>query len=501
MAARSRPADAVATGGGTGPLRRMVPLWPCNGGMLDLLGGWASARRTHRRWRMPGTGMLRACLRFVVGTTGTGPMPTRVAEAIRAQDARSEVLICLMQISAIVTFAILYALTPKAFPPDVPFEPVPWTLGLYALFTLVRLRLALRRKLDRWFLRLSVVVDIVVLMLTIWSFHLQYDAPAAIYLKAPTLMYVFILIALRALRLEAELVLLTGIAAAIGWLCLVGYAFAGEEARITRSYVDYVTSAAILLGAEFDKMISILMVTAVLALALHRARCLLVAAVAEEQAASELARYFAPEVARQIRATDGLGADEGAMRDAAILITDLRGFTAATANLPPAAVIALIADYHALIVPLIQRHGGSIDKYLGDGILASFGAVAASDCYAADALRAAEAIVRAGRTWTAARVAIGAAAPEIVVAIATGSVLFGPIGHHSRREYTIIGEPVNLVAKLEKHTRAEAAPGLTTATTIELAHGQGFAPAGQLSRRGARAVPGLAAPVDLVALL
>ncbi|MGE3289765.1 MAG: adenylate/guanylate cyclase domain-containing protein [Geminicoccaceae bacterium] len=437
-------------------------------------------------------------MRFVLGTVGGGSLPSRVADAIGAQDARSEVLICLVQIAAILTFAVLYALTPKAFPDDVPFEPVPWTLGVYALFTGLRLWLALRRRLGRWFLRVSAVVDVAVLLLTIWSFHLQYQAPAAIYLKAPTLMYVFILIALRALRLEAEFVLITGIAAALGWMILVGYAFASGEARITRNFLDYVTSTAVLLGAEFDKIISIMMVTAVLALALRRARCLLVAAVAEEQAASELSRYFAPEVARRIRATDGAG--EGAMRDAAVLITDLRGFTTATANLAPAAIIALIADYHARIVPVIQRHNGSIDKYLGDGILASFGAVRASDHYAADALRAAEAILREGHAWTAARIAAGSPAPGVAVAVATGPVLFGPIGHASRREYTIIGEPVNLAAKLEKHARAESTSGLTTAATIGIARAQGFVPAGVLSARGWRRVSGLATPVDLVAI-
>lgn len=446
-------------------------------------------------------GALRGCARFVLGDSGTGAVPQRVSRAIRAQDARSEVLICLVQIAAIVTFASLYALTPKAFPPGVPFEPVPWTLAAYALFTGLRLWLAIRGRLTPWFLRVSVVVDIAVLMLTIWSFHLQYQVAPAIYLKAPTLMYVFILIALRALRLEAELVLLTGAAAALGWGLLLVYAVRSGGADVTRSFVAYATSPAILLGAEFDKMISILMVTVVLAVALHRARCLLVAAVEEEQAASELSRYFAPEIASRIRATDRAEApDEGVERQAAIVFTDLRGFTAASSALSPAATIALIADYHGLVVPIIQRHGGSIDKYLGDGILASFGAVSPSPTFAADALRAAEAIGREAEGWTRARAAAGAPAPAIVVAVATGAVLFGPIGHWSRLEYTVIGEPVNLAAKLEKHARHEDALALATADALTVAIAQGFVPARPLSRRARRPVAGLAAPLDLVVL-
>ena len=98
--------------------------------------------------------------------------------------------------------AVVYAISAKAFPAGTPFEPVPWTLGIYGLLTAGRLVLACRGRLNRALVATSVVVDILVLMLTIWSFHLQYEAPPALYLKAPTLMYVFILIALRTLRFE-----------------------------------------------------------------------------------------------------------------------------------------------------------------------------------------------------------------------------------------------------------------------------------------------------------
>ena len=145
-------------------------------------------------------------------------MPGRVQAAIEQEQHGSEILVSLLQLLAVATFAILYGLAPKAFPPDVPFEPVPVTLAVYAVFTLLRLWLAWHRRLRPWFLALSVVVDITMLMVTIWSFHIQYQAPAALYLKAPTLMYAFILIALRTLRFEPGFVLLAGASASIGWL-------------------------------------------------------------------------------------------------------------------------------------------------------------------------------------------------------------------------------------------------------------------------------------------
>lgn len=109
-------------------------------------------------------------------------------------------------------------------PPPKAIEPVPIALGLYAVFTGFRLWLALRRCLAAPLLVASVVIDMTALMITVWSFHLQYMAPSAISLKAATLMYVFMLIALRALRFDAFYALLAGACAILGWASLVGYA-------------------------------------------------------------------------------------------------------------------------------------------------------------------------------------------------------------------------------------------------------------------------------------
>src|SRR5258708_36045769 len=109
----------------------------------------------------------------------------RVVRSIHQQEENSEILIGWVQIAAIIFFAVFYSTAPKAFAPDVPFAPVPVTLSAYALFTALRLVLAYRAALRTWFVALSVVIDIAVLMITIWSFHLQYDQPPTLYLKAP----------------------------------------------------------------------------------------------------------------------------------------------------------------------------------------------------------------------------------------------------------------------------------------------------------------------------
>jgi adenylate cyclase len=442
---------------------------------------------------------------LVFGARTNAALSERVRRRIDQQQAASEIIVGWIQACAIVFFAVVYAISPKAFPPGTRFEPVPWTLGIYTVFTAVRIVLAHRGRLSRSFVTLSIVVDIIVLMITIWSFHLQYRAPPALYLKAPTLMYVFILIALRTLRFEPRYVLIAGGCGAAGWLALFIYAAAGSgdtAPTFTHSYIDYVTSYKILRGAEIDKILSILLVTAILALSLVRARKLLVTSVAEEAAATDLARFFEPAIAEQLRHTEiNLTAGQGVRRDAAILSIDLRGFTKLSHDVPATELIALLGEYQSRLVPVIQRHHGSIDKYLGDGILASFGAVAPSASYAADLCRAIEELAVTAQAWRLERQGRGLLAPVIGMAGASGEVVFGTVGHETRLEYTVIGEVVNLAAKLEKLTKRDGVPALLTRHTYALAVAQGYRPQGTVEERSARSVEGVADPVDLVALV
>src|SRR4030095_1486007 len=110
-------------------------------------------------------------------------------------EERAEIVVGWIQLAFIVAMATVYAIAPKKFSADAPFAPVPWVLSAYFLFTLVRLAVAHARKLPRWFVYVSIVVDMALLMGLIFSFHIQYAQPAAFYLKSPTLMYVFVLIA------------------------------------------------------------------------------------------------------------------------------------------------------------------------------------------------------------------------------------------------------------------------------------------------------------------
>ena len=432
-------------------------------------------------------------------------LPERVQAAIRRQEVESQRLISLLQLGVVLFFMFLAAIQPDqpaAMREPGVVDPVPSVLGGYALFTLVRLFLSWRERLVPWFLYLSIVVDMALLLALIWSFHIEYGQPPSFYLKAPTMIYVFIFIGLRVLSFRARYVVAAGVTAAAGWGVLAAYAIyaSGGREMITRDYVEYMTSNSVLIGAEADKVIAILVVTLVLAVAMSQARRLVVRSAAEGEAARDLARFFSPEVAQQITgAPEAVEAGSGEARDAAIVFCDIRGFTRFAHTVSPGDVISMLAGYQHALVPVIQAHGGTIDKFMGDGIMATFGAVRPSDTAAADALRAVDAVIAAAAEWSRVRVGEGRPSHRVNAAAAFGPIVFGAVGDGERLEYTVIGDPVNQAAKLEKANRAEAVDALTDRDTFEAAVRQGYAEGSVEHRPGSR-LEGFDEPVDLVVL-
>ncbi|MEQ8357492.1 MAG: adenylate/guanylate cyclase domain-containing protein [Kiloniellaceae bacterium] len=425
-------------------------------------------------------------------------LPERVRVAVRSQEDATERVISWVQLGIVLTFGTLYFISPK--PMSSGFAPVPWALGIYLALTLVRVVWAHKARLPDWSLAASVFFDMTLLMVLIWSFHIQYEQPPSFYLKAPTLLYVFIFIALRALRFDARFVVLAGFLAALGWGVLMAYVVYADpgDTMITRDYVAYLTSNSVLLGAEFDKIISILVVTALIAVALYRAKGLLVRAFTEQSAAHELSRFFDPEIAARIKgAEQHIRAGSGEMRKAAILNLDMRGFTRLAGAAPPEEVMQLLGEYQHRMVPVIQRNGGSIDKFLGDGIMATFGAAQPSERYAADALTALEEAMAAAEDWRKECEAKGRSCPRVNGAVATGPILFGAVGDDTRLEYTVIGDAVNLSAKLEKHNKDLGVSALCDRATYDTACAQGYRPAEE-KRRLTAPVAGVDTPLDLV---
>lgn len=422
--------------------------------------------------------------------------PARIRAAVDAYEAQSERIVGWVQLAGIAAFASLYAATYFTFEVHHALEPVPIALAFYGGFTLWRVRASYRSRLTRVQQYVSAAIDVFVLLALIASFPFQYGAPAAMYLKGPTLYYMFILIGLRALRFDPAQVLFVGVLAAGGWISLTFWA-AVDGAPLTGDYRVYMTSLSLLPGAELEKTAAILATACVLALSVNRARSLLFRTATEEAASADLSKFVGRDAADRIRSSgDGIDAGVGEVRRAAIMFIDLRGFTTIAKNLPPRAVIALLKEYQSRLLPIIRRGGGSVDKFLGDGILVSFGATGATNRECVDAIETALAAIAEIDRWMELRRAQGQAPLDAGIALAVGDVVYGAIGHGDRLEYTVIGDAVNLAAKLEKHAKRENARVIAAAAVLAGAAAQGGTSLPVRTIRAA-AVEGVADPVDL----
>lgn len=428
--------------------------------------------------------------------------PNRVKQRFCNLQYQSELLVASLQLGVIILLFCTLIAAPVGYSPDAPIHSALLGLSLFTILILVRLWFAYSNQLGPWKLGFFVIAEMSILLFTIWTYYLQFESVPSINLKNSHLNYIFVLIALRALRFEPIWVILSGTTAMIGWALIVWHALKTATMQgVTWDYVTYASTMNIYLGAEFDKLLTIALVTIIIALVLKRAQDTLRHSVSETFKAEDLSNFFDHALVEKI--TDSnipLEAGVVEIRKAAIMFIDLRGFSKLSEKLPPKELITLLGEYQRMLVPIIQHNQGSIDKFMGDGILASFGAVIPTTTYAADAFNAVDEILNAISEWQRSRRQLGVEILDVGMGLAIGDVLFGIIGDKSRLEYTVIGETVNVAAKLEKQNKVEKVKALATLAVLEQAILQGYKGASQREIRRQCHVLGIDQLLDLVVL-
>jgi adenylate cyclase len=175
----------------------------------------------------------------------------------------------------------------------------------------------------------------------------------------------------------------------------------------------------------------------------------------ERAARDRLARYHSPAVIEAVLSAPDHGPSV-TLRETSILFADIVGFTARCESLPPEEVAAFLNQFFSLAADAIFEFGGTLDKFIGDAVMAFFGAPLPQADHAERAVRAALALMGALEVWNRDRVAAGADPIEVRVAIHSGPVVVGDIGSARRVDYTVLGNTVNVAARLEEYV---ATPG------------------------------------------
>ncbi len=206
-----------------------------------------------------------------------------------------------------------------------------------------------------------------------------------------------------------------------------------------------------MLQLRIQEVIVFFIVAVTLAIATRRSNQLLLSNAGLERERANLSRYFSPNVVEQLSQNDE-PLKQVKIENVAVLFIDIVGFTRLAAGQDPHQVIALLRGFHGRMEREVFRHGGTLDKYLGDGLMATFGTPVAGERDASNALDCALAMQEVLAIWNRERRRLGEPEVKAGIGIHYGETLLGDIGAN-RLEYAVIGTAVNVAARLEEMTR------------------------------------------------
>ncbi len=328
----------------------------------------------------------------------------------------------------------------------------------------------------------------------------EFPLPPAVSLRFGNFIYFFIMLSALAFSFSPALVLWGGVCAAVCWnigrlwvTSLPGVALANQGGRAAdaaafqRSIEEMLRPDRVDVGVWIQETAVLLVVAGMLAQIVSGSRRLIRRQAALERRGANLARYLPAQMAERMAEADApFGGDRKAV--AAVLFTDVVGFTGWAEGRDPAEVVRLLREVHALTADEVFRAGGVLDKFIGDGAMATFGAASPVKPgeAARRALACAEAILAGLRDLNLRRAVRDEAAVRLSLGLHLGEVVVGDVGAAGRMELASVGDAVNVASRLETLTRDL---GCAAAASDELVQAAGGAPAGWRFA-GDRALPG-----------
>jgi adenylate cyclase len=289
------------------------------------------------------------------------------------------------------------------------------------------------------------------------------DWPLAMQFRFDTFIYFFVFLATATLAYSWRTVVAMGVwtsalwVIAVTWVYLqpVTHAALSERVRVATGsdlrLFELIDPAAIGFEERFQQITVFLIVAMILALAARRSNALLISHAGIERERTNLARYFSPNVVEELSKNDD-PLKQVRTQDVAVLFADIVGFTAYADSRSPTEVIGTLRRFHERMEREVFRHEGTLDKYLGDGLMATFGTPFAGDRDAGNALRCAQAMIGSMDELNLERKHRGEPPIQLSLGLHYGPVVLGDIGLN-RLEFAVIGNTVNAASRLESLTR------------------------------------------------
>ncbi|MDA0368503.1 MAG: adenylate/guanylate cyclase domain-containing protein [Proteobacteria bacterium] len=367
-----------------------------------------------------------------------------------------------LRVRTILVIAVLAFLPFVVNPPEV----LPYFYGLSLFFVLsawlhYRITKAGNRSIAWSYLFATFDVVLITWILLVPVPYIEPFLPPGAQLWFGGSAYMFIFIATAAFTYAPGVVVWTGIAAAAAWWVGVLWILQSPEtftfndvAAITAMTVDQRNDVMadfrrVDLGIQAQTSFLFVIVAAALAAFVWRVRKLVYDSATAERARGNLARFFSPNIVAELSTHDE-PLRAGRRQDIAIMFSDIVGFTELAEDRSPDDVLALLREVHGIAARQVFAHHGTLDKYLGDGVMATFGTPTTADDDADRALACAKAILRDLAQFNAQQ---SGPAVRLGIGLHYGDVVLGDIGSDERLEYTVIGDTVNVASRLERLTR------------------------------------------------
>ena len=317
-----------------------------------------------------------------------------------------------------------------------------------------------------------------------------------LWLRRGIFLYITIYVALNALTYSPAMVLISGFVATVGIVASYAYvvgAVDGGMATLQRALGPHLMTPTQFVS---NQLVLLLIACGLIAAAVWRARRHVMRSVEAARERSNLARYFSPNLVDRLADADR-SFEDGRAQVAAVLFVDIVGFTRLMEGQPPDGTVAMLRAFHKRMAATVFQHQGTLDKFIGDGLMATFGTPETAADDAIRALHCALGMVDAVTAWNRQRHERRLPPVRIAVGVHIGPVMLGTIGSPERLEFTVMGDTVNIASRLERLTREHDAVVMASDDLLQAARAAGASKAllRPFTEMGAVQVPGREAPV------
>ncbi|WP_171209928.1 MULTISPECIES: adenylate/guanylate cyclase domain-containing protein [unclassified Ruegeria] len=285
--------------------------------------------------------------------------------------------------------------------------------------------------------------------------------PASIQMDTARFLYFFMFLMQASFSFRPSLVLWCGVSILIArlgmWLWFLSQPNVYSNLDLPEQTVEAWLAAGsdlnfLFLGYAAIELLVVLILSAGLAVVVARSRRLVRKFLSTERKRASLSRYFSPNVVDQLSSSDA-GLAKGQQQNVAVLFADIMGFTKLCEKATADEVIELLRGYHDRLGKAVFKNSGTLDKYIGDGLMATFGTPTTSPQDSENALKCAFEMIEALDDWNAERALSGEQSVRVGIGLHWGIVVAGDIGNERRLEYSVIGDNVNIASRIEHLTR------------------------------------------------